>query len=41
MLGELEAWVAVSVKEMGQLDTALIRPGLWGWTGLFSDAPEL
>lgn len=41
MLRELEAWEAASVKGIGQLDIALIRPGLWGWMVLLSDAPEL
>lgn len=40
-LRELEAWVAASVKGMGQLDIALIRPGLWGWMVLLSDVPKL
>ena len=41
MLRELEAWVAASIKRMGQLDIALIRPALWGSMVLLSDAPEL
>lgn len=40
-LSELEAWVAASVKGMGQVDIALIRPGIWGWMVLLSDAPKL